>query len=84
MNTKATFDYLWTHALNSDETHEAVQSECDFDTRNYSIDCEKALNSSYMEIRNLDNYDIYDPLCNDPSEAETSRITNAVKLVSTT
>ncbi|KAH7655715.1 Peptidase S10 serine carboxypeptidase protein [Dioscorea alata] len=79
MNTKATLDYLWTHALNSDETYQAVQSECDFVTGNYSVECEKALNCGYMEIGNLDNYDIYAPLCNDPSEAETSRITNAVQ-----
>ncbi|KAH7655703.1 Peptidase S10 serine carboxypeptidase protein, partial [Dioscorea alata] len=35
MNTKATLDYLWTHALNSDETYQAVQSKCDFVTGNY-------------------------------------------------
>ncbi|KAM0948861.1 putative carboxypeptidase D [Dioscorea sansibarensis] len=77
MNTKAMFDYFWTHALNSDETYQAIQSECDFLTGNYSVECKKAQNSGYMEVGNLDNYDIYAPLCNDPSGATTSGITSA-------
>lgn len=56
-------DYFWTHALISDETYEVVLSTCNFTSRNFSEECYIAKLSAYMEIGNIDDYDIYVPIC---------------------
>ncbi|XP_057953391.1 serine carboxypeptidase 1-like [Malania oleifera] len=63
-NTMGIFDYLWTHALNSDETNKGIHSFCDFGSLSSSAQCdsfqEKAL---YMEMGDIDFYNIYAPIC---------------------
>ncbi|KAJ0981351.1 hypothetical protein J5N97_009606 [Dioscorea zingiberensis] len=80
-NTKATFDYMWTHALISDKAHQAIQSKCDFGSGNYSVGCYNALTSARLESGNIDYYDIYAPLCHSPSKA-TSGMASLVKEIS--
>ncbi|KAH7655701.1 Peptidase S10 serine carboxypeptidase protein [Dioscorea alata] len=63
LNFKAMIDYIWTHALNSDETHEAILSTCNFTSGNFSEKCYNALISASMEIGNIDGYNIYAPIC---------------------
>ena len=57
------FDYYWTHALNSDETHEGIRLHCDFITGNFTDDCINYLNQGEAEMGNIDIYNIYAPLC---------------------
>lgn len=56
-------DCFWTHALILDETYEAILSTCNFTIGNFSEECDIAIISAYMEIGNIDNYDIYASIC---------------------
>ncbi|KAJ7960386.1 Carboxypeptidase [Quillaja saponaria] len=66
-NSKGMFDYLWTHALFSDETQSAINKYCDFVTGNFSEKCRNFLNTARVEKGNIDIYNIYAPICHDPS-----------------
>ncbi|XP_062020307.1 serine carboxypeptidase 1-like [Rosa rugosa] len=58
------YDYLWTHDLNSDETHAGIQKYCDFASGNISQTCIIYMNKSADELGDIDIYDIYAPQCN--------------------
>ncbi|GLT48395.1 hypothetical protein SLA2020_220250 [Shorea laevis] len=60
--------YLWTHALNSDETHDGILQYCDFVDRTDSEKCSKYKKASTDEAGNIDLYNIYAPLCQDPAK----------------
>ncbi|KAF7137829.1 hypothetical protein RHSIM_Rhsim07G0231200 [Rhododendron simsii] len=60
------YDYYWTHALNSDETHAAITKNCDFVTGNLTRQCIQYLDQGDEEVGDIDIYNIYYPLC-DPS-----------------
>ncbi|KAE8715506.1 Serine carboxypeptidase-like 40 [Hibiscus syriacus] len=67
--TKGLFDYLWTHALNSDETNEGINKYCDFASENLVTNitveqCDKYQNQGLMEMGDIDLYGIYAPICN--------------------
>ncbi|XP_008220190.1 PREDICTED: serine carboxypeptidase II-3-like [Prunus mume] len=56
------YDYLWTHALNSDETHAAIHKHCaDFASDKPSDTCLKYQLRSDRECGDI--YNIYAPLC---------------------
>lgn len=62
--TKGMYDYFWTHALNSDETHEGIEKHCDFENGNFSNDeCDKYQRRAADEAGNIDIYNIYAPSC---------------------
>ncbi|KAK7401170.1 hypothetical protein VNO78_12490 [Psophocarpus tetragonolobus] len=61
------FDYLWTHALSSDETHELIENYCDFTSDNVSAICANATRTAFEEKGNIDSYNIYAPQCHDSS-----------------
>ena len=73
------YDHLWTHALNSDETHEAIHKYC-YSGGNYSEECYKFQSEAYFEKGPIDFYNIYAPLCHAtsvhefPSSASVSRV----------
>ncbi|CAK7347587.1 unnamed protein product [Dovyalis caffra] len=62
--TKGSYDYYWTHALNSDETNAAINKYCDFVTGNFSSICDQYQSQADAEVGRLDSYNIYAPLCN--------------------
>ncbi|XP_050884911.1 serine carboxypeptidase 1 [Lathyrus oleraceus] len=64
---KGIFDYFWTHALNSDETHELIDKYCDFTSENVSAICANATIRASDEIGHIDFYNIYAPQCHDSS-----------------
>ncbi|KAI3522111.1 hypothetical protein L1887_11590 [Cichorium endivia] len=57
------FDYLWTHALISDETNAGVNKYCGYVTGNASKKCVQYLRQGFDEIGEIDIYNIYAPLC---------------------
>lgn len=66
--SKGLYDYFWTHALNSDQTHELIEKYCDFASENPSSSiCINARRRALIEKGNIDFYNIYAPLCHDPS-----------------
>ncbi|XP_039687457.1 serine carboxypeptidase 1-like isoform X1 [Medicago truncatula] len=72
------FDYLWTHALNSDQTHELIEKYCDFTSENVSSICINATHKAFLEQGKIDSYNIYAPLCHDSSlkNGSTGYVTN--------
>ncbi|KAG5542188.1 hypothetical protein RHGRI_021900 [Rhododendron griersonianum] len=72
INLQGTFDFFWTHALNSDETHAGITKNCDFVTGNLTSLCIQYLNQGGEEVGDIDPYDIYAPLCNFPAPKTSS------------
>ncbi|AES71590.2 putative carboxypeptidase D [Medicago truncatula] len=75
---KGLFDYFWTHALNSDQTHELIEKYCDFTKQNYSTICINVTDWAFIEKGKIDFYNIYAPLCHDSSlkNGSTGYVTN--------
>lgn len=78
-NQRGTYDYYWTHALNSDEIHQAIVDNCNFSSTDpISEACNKYTRRAYGEKGDIDDYNIYAPLCNDsapPSSVHVKIIT---------
>ncbi|KAF8022939.1 hypothetical protein BT93_F0452 [Corymbia citriodora subsp. variegata] len=64
MFLKGMYEFFWTHALNSDETHAGIMKNCDFVTGKSSIACDEYQDRGDQEPGDLDIYNIYAPLCN--------------------
>ncbi|KAK9054344.1 hypothetical protein SSX86_025422 [Deinandra increscens subsp. villosa] len=62
---KGMYDYYWTHAINSDETHAAINKYCDYVTGNFSDTCEHYKQKGEIEYGRIDIYNIYPPPCDD-------------------
>ncbi|KAI3767365.1 hypothetical protein L2E82_17460 [Cichorium intybus] len=66
-------DYLWTHALVSDETHVGINRYCDYSAEIASKKCIQYLRQVFHEVGEIDIYNIYAPLCdNNTHELESS------------
>ncbi|KAL5992720.1 hypothetical protein ACLOJK_013639 [Asimina triloba] len=59
-NRKGTFDYLWTHAMISDETSAGINANC---YGNITDLCSKYEDEVRIDMRGIDGYNIYAPLC---------------------
>ncbi|KAL5992719.1 hypothetical protein ACLOJK_013638 [Asimina triloba] len=59
-NTKGNFDFLWTHAMISDETNAGINANC---YGNRTDLCSKYENEVRIDMRGIDGYNIYAPLC---------------------
>ncbi|KAG8368332.1 hypothetical protein BUALT_Bualt15G0034600 [Buddleja alternifolia] len=63
-------DFFWTHALMSDEVHEAIFKNCNFSTMApISGKCEESLDDADSDMGDVFYYDIYAPLCGSNSTA---------------
>ncbi|KAJ9189306.1 hypothetical protein P3X46_000616 [Hevea brasiliensis] len=63
-DAKGVYDYLWSHALISDETKEAIHKFC-YSGGNYSEECDNSKMKALSEKGKIDFYNIYAPLCHD-------------------
>lgn len=66
--SKGMYEYYWTHAMISDETHEGIEKYCNFEI-SFQSECLKYQGRADTECGNLDIYNIYAPLCIDPPSA---------------
>ncbi|MBA0674672.1 hypothetical protein Goari_016255, partial [Gossypium aridum] len=67
------FDYLWTHALNSDETNKGIHTYCHYFNDKDPKECDDFIIKAYNEPGDIDGYNIYAPLCQqDSSSIKTS------------
>lgn len=57
------YDYYWTHALNSDETHTGITKNCDYNSGIFNKECQSYQSQGDNEHGNLDTYNIYAPNC---------------------
>ncbi|KAJ0434178.1 putative carboxypeptidase D [Helianthus annuus] len=48
-SAKGMFDYWWTHALNSDATHDAILKYCDFASDSSSAMCDNITDKAFIE-----------------------------------
>ncbi|XP_075094133.1 serine carboxypeptidase II-1 isoform X2 [Nicotiana tabacum] len=65
---KGTLDYLWSHALISDETHRGLLQHCKTETET----CQHFQNIAEAELGNVDPYNIYGPQCSINSKSRSS------------
>ncbi|XP_059663516.1 serine carboxypeptidase 1-like [Cornus florida] len=64
---KGIFDHLWTHALISDETHEGINTFCHFEDNGPTpAECGMFMKKAVYEAGDIDFYNIYAPLCDEP------------------
>ncbi|XVF19669.1 hypothetical protein REPUB_Repub11eG0130800 [Reevesia pubescens] len=63
------FDYLWTHALNSDETNKGIHTYCHYFNGKDPKQCEDFMFKGFEEAGNIDDYNIYAPLCEEYSSS---------------
>ncbi|KAJ0020265.1 hypothetical protein Pint_31572 [Pistacia integerrima] len=66
-NTKGLIDFLWTHALNSDETNKDFHMYCDFENDTSSSRCDTLIYKALFEMGDIDFYHIYAPICINPT-----------------
>ncbi|KAJ0084276.1 hypothetical protein Patl1_30128 [Pistacia atlantica] len=73
-------DYVWTHALISDETYKGILKYCDLVNETFSEKCEDFLDTSWDETIHIDRYNIYAPLCHsvDADYAQGNNYTGSV------
>jgi serine carboxypeptidase-like clade II len=65
LSTKGMYDYYWTHALNSDETHAGIEKHCgDFRNVTNLRECVLYEFKADDELVNIDVFNIYAPVCN--------------------
>ncbi|KAK9715149.1 hypothetical protein RND81_06G146100 [Saponaria officinalis] len=70
-NTAGMYDYFWTHAMYSDETHAKIQKYCNFSDEVTSEECNNATDKAGEEVgNNIDIYNIYAPVCLNPGHQQ--------------
>ncbi|XP_071911058.1 serine carboxypeptidase 1-like isoform X1 [Coffea arabica] len=68
-----TYDYYWTHALISDEIHQGIVSNCNFSSADPpSNACQTYKIQASSAKGNIDDYNIYAPLCSSSSNTPSS------------
>ncbi|KAK4378416.1 hypothetical protein RND71_000278 [Anisodus tanguticus] len=73
-DNKGQLDFLWSHALISDETHLGLQQHCQSESKSEteSKTCQALESSVQTELGNIDIYNIYGPLCSMDDSKSTS------------
>lgn len=74
-------DYVWTHALISDESYKGIYKYCDLESGKFSDKCEDYLDMAWTEMGDIDYYNIYAPLCWDV-QIYTAQDNNSIGSVS--
>lgn len=76
---KGLYDYWWTHAINSDATHDAILKYCDFASETSSAMCDNIIDKAWDEMGNIDLYNIYAPICLTPDQRNASATSGSVR-----
>ncbi|KAL7156770.1 hypothetical protein ABFS83_02G031300 [Erythranthe nasuta] len=63
------YDYLWTHALISDETHNGIVKNCNFSSPDISEACDNYAGEADDAVADIYFYDIYAPFCSSSSNS---------------
>ncbi|KAJ1296800.1 hypothetical protein BS78_01G330200 [Paspalum vaginatum] len=71
LTLRASYDYYWMHAMISGKAYRAIKDKCGFNGT-YTKDCQNAMNVATQEKGNVDDYDIYAPICHDASNPSKS------------
>jgi serine carboxypeptidase-like clade II len=71
LTIRASYDYYWMHAMISGKAYKAVKDKCGFNGT-YTEDCQNAMDLATQEKGNIDDYDIYAPICQDASNPSKS------------
>lgn len=73
------FDHWWSHAINSDATHDAIAKYCDFANETSSEMCDSATSKAWDEMGDIDIYNIYAPICLTPHQRNASATSGSVR-----
>ncbi|XP_010279514.1 PREDICTED: serine carboxypeptidase-like 40 [Nelumbo nucifera] len=76
---KGMYDYVWTHALSSDETNKAINTYCNFNATKLSEKCLNSLIEAEMNVGFIDIYNIYGPLCFSSNLTEKPKMASLMK-----
>ena len=68
ISNEGLFEYLWTHALISDETHAGIKTYCDYVSGHFPKKCYRYISQGATEIGQIDIYNIYAPLCDNTTQ----------------
>ncbi|XP_035832841.1 serine carboxypeptidase 1-like [Helianthus annuus] len=75
---KGLYDHWWTHAIISDTTHDAIFRYCDFASGSLSDMCHNITDKTWEDVRKIDVYNIYAPICLTPNQRNTSAIPGSI------
>ncbi|KAK1262580.1 Serine carboxypeptidase-like 35 [Acorus gramineus] len=56
-------EYAWSHAIISDELHDSINKECDFNNDTTSSACNSVSKAFYKAFSDIDIYSIFTPVC---------------------
>ncbi|KAK7252180.1 hypothetical protein RIF29_35957 [Crotalaria pallida] len=59
------FDYAWSHAVISDQTHKTIRRSCDFNSSNpwSNEDCNQSVAEVFRQYKKIDIYSLYTSVC---------------------
>lgn len=78
-NTAGMYDFLWNHAMYSDETHSKIIKFCNFSASTTSDECDNAVGNASEEIGSIDIYNVYAPICHN-SGHDKAQILDSVEV----
>ncbi|KAJ8439369.1 hypothetical protein Cgig2_022506 [Carnegiea gigantea] len=79
-NTAGLYDFLWSHAMYSDETHAKITKYCNFSASITSKECDEAGNEVVNQVGNIDIYNIYAPICRSFGKDQPAHILDSVEV----
>ncbi|KAK1272987.1 Serine carboxypeptidase-like 35 [Acorus gramineus] len=56
-------EYAWSHAIISDELHDSLNKECDFNSETTTPSCNSVSKSFLQAFSDIDIYSIFTPIC---------------------
>ncbi|KAJ9552438.1 hypothetical protein OSB04_016483 [Centaurea solstitialis] len=77
---KGVFDYWWSHAINSDATHDAIFKYCNFVNDSSTGICSQSMTKAFDEKGDIDIYNIYAPICLNPDLRNASGSTGSIDI----
>ncbi|XP_024959840.1 serine carboxypeptidase II-3-like [Cynara cardunculus var. scolymus] len=69
---KGMYDYWWSHAINSDATHDAIFKYCNFVNDSSTGMCHDSTSKAWDEMGEVNVYNIYAPICLNHEQRNTS------------
>nr|XP_043630085.1 serine carboxypeptidase 1-like [Erigeron canadensis] len=75
---KGLYDYMWSHAMISDATHDAILKYCNFSSDSLSELCGNITEKAFDEMGDIDLYNIYAPICLNPNQRNASATTSSI------
>lgn len=65
VDSRSTYDFLWSHGLLSHQTHALLEANCNWDSHSQSVACEQAQERSFLEVdmKYINPYNVIVDVC---------------------